>query len=91
MVVWEFERNSEVVRVEPSGPLLVNVGAAVVGTGIVTLFEDWLRRQIDSGALEPVLHPWWLSFSRPFLYFPDRSLVPAPLRGFIDFIKDAAD
>lgn len=95
MTEWEFERGSEVVRVEPSGPLLVRVGAstdlavdaAIAGTGIVYLFEDWLRPHFERGALEPVLEPWWQSFSGPFLYYPGRRLVPAPLRAFVDFIK----
>jgi DNA-binding transcriptional LysR family regulator len=92
---WEFEREGEVVRVDPGGPLVVRlgaaadlaVGAAVAGLGVVHLFEDWLRPHLDSGALEPVLEPWWQSFSGPFLYFPGRRLLPAPLRAFVDFIK----
>jgi DNA-binding transcriptional LysR family regulator len=63
------------------------VDAAVAGCGIVAMFEDWIRPQLDSGALEAVLEPWWLSFPGPFLYYPGRRLVPAPLRAFIDFIK----
>ena len=98
MAPWEFERDGEVVRVDPSGPLLVQVGAAtdlaveaaIAGTGIVYLFEDWLRRHLDSGALEPVLEPWWQRFSGPFLYYPGRRLLPAPLRAFVDFIKSSA-
>jgi DNA-binding transcriptional LysR family regulator len=98
MIVWEFEREGEVVRVDPRGPLLVSVGAAtdlavdaaVAGTGIITLFEDWLRPHLDTGALEPVLEPWWQSFPGPFLYYPGRRLVPAPLRAFIDFIRSPA-
>jgi DNA-binding transcriptional LysR family regulator len=93
--VWEFERNGEIVRVDPKGPLLVSAGAAtdlavdtaVAGTGIISLFEDWLRPHLESGVLEPVLKPWWQSFPGPFLYYPGRRLVPAPLRAFIDFIK----
>ncbi len=93
--VWEFERNGEIVRVEPKGPLLVSAGgatdlavdAAIAGTGIICLFEDWLRPHLDSGALEPVLKSWWQSFPGPFLYYPGRRLVPAPLRAFVDFIK----
>jgi DNA-binding transcriptional LysR family regulator len=46
---------------------------------------------LNSGALEPVLEPWWQRFSGPFLYYPGRRLVPAPLRAFIDFIKPSAD
>jgi DNA-binding transcriptional LysR family regulator len=95
MPPWEFERDGEVVRVDPTGPLLVSLGggtdlaveAAIAGTGIVSLFEDWLCPHFTSGALEPVLEPWWQSFSGPFLYYPGRRLVPAPLRAFIDFIK----
>ena len=99
MTPWEFERDGEVVRVDPSGPLLVQVGAAtdlaveaaIAGTGIIYLFEDWLRPSLDSGALEPVLEPWWQRFSGPFLYYPGRRLLPAPLRAFIDFIKSSAE
>ncbi|KJC58768.1 LysR family transcriptional regulator [Bradyrhizobium sp. LTSPM299] len=95
MSPWEFERDGEIVRIEPAGPLLVSIGGAtelsidvaIAGTGVIKLFEDWLRPHLDSGALEPVLEPWWQSFSGPFLYYPDRRLVPAPLRAFIDFIK----
>ncbi|MBY3170541.1 LysR family transcriptional regulator [Rhizobium laguerreae] len=95
---WEFERDGEIVRVDPTGPLIVRVGgatdlavdAAISGTGIVCLFEDWLRPHIDSGALDPILEPWWQRFSGPFLYYPGRRLVPAPLRAFIDFVKASA-
>jgi len=95
---WEFGRAGEVVRIDATGPLLVSAGgavdlavdAALAGVGIVHLFEDWLRPHLDRGALEPVLQPWWQSFSGPFLYFPGRRLMPAPLRAFVDFIKVAA-
>jgi DNA-binding transcriptional LysR family regulator len=95
MLPWEFERAGEVVQVEVTGPLLVRAGAAtdlaveaaVAGAGIVHLFEDWLRPHLASGALEPILEPWWQRFPGPFLYYPGRRLVPAPLRAFVDFIK----
>ena len=93
MTAWEFERDGEVVKLDPSGPLLVRVGAAtdlaveaaVAGCGVINLFEDWLRPYLDSGALEPILEPWWQRFSGPFLYYPGRRYLPAPLRAFIDF------
>jgi DNA-binding transcriptional LysR family regulator len=92
---WEFERDGEVVRVDPTGPLVVrlgaaadlNISAAVAGLGIIHLFEDWLRPALDDGTLVPVLKPWWQSFSGPFLYYPGRRHLPSPLRAFIDFIK----
>jgi DNA-binding transcriptional LysR family regulator len=97
MAPWEFERDGEVVRVDPAGLLVVNTGgasdlgvaAAIAGTGIIYHYEGWLRPHIDSGELEPVLETWWKSFSGPFLYYPGRRLVPAPLRAFVDFIKAA--
>jgi DNA-binding transcriptional LysR family regulator len=99
MAPWEFERDGKVLRIDPTGPLLVQAGAAtelkvkaaIAGTGIIYLFEDWLRPHLDSGALEPVLEPWWQAFSGPFLYYPGRRLLPAPLRAFVDFIKSSTD
>jgi DNA-binding transcriptional LysR family regulator len=83
--------------VQPTGPLLVSVSAsdlavsaAIAGMAIVSHFEEWLRPYLDSGALEPILEEWWRSFTGPFLYYPGRRLVPAPLRAFIDFIKSSA-
>jgi len=95
MPIWEFERDGEVVRVDPSGPLIVRLGAAVDlavdaainGLGVIHLFEDWLRPHLDSGALEPLLEPWWQTFTGPFLYYPGRRHLPAPLRAFVDFIR----
>ena len=96
VIPWEFERDGEEIVVEPRGQLLVQAGdgselginAAIAGTGVFALFEDWLRPHFDSGALEPVLEAWWVSFPGPFLYYPGRRLMPAPLRAFVDFIKD---
>ena len=97
-MAWEFEHDGEVVKVDVTGPLTVTLGGAtdllvdvaIAGTGIVPLFEDWLRPHFESGALEPVLEPWWQRFAGPFLYYPGRRLVPAPLRAFVDFIKLSA-
>lgn len=82
---------------EPTGPLIVRVGAAtdlavdaaVAGVGVIYLFEEWLHPHLDSGALEPVLEPWWLPFSGPFLYYPSRRYLPGPLRAFVDFIRSS--
>jgi DNA-binding transcriptional LysR family regulator len=98
MPPWEFEREGEVVRIDPSGPLLVQFGAAtdlavdaaIAGTGIIYLFEDWLQPEFANGRLEPILEPWWPRFSGPFLYYSGRQLLPAPLRAFVDFIKSSA-
>ncbi|WP_110597588.1 LysR family transcriptional regulator [Salinicola lusitanus] len=93
---WEFERGEESMRIEPTGPLTISIGggvdlgveAALQGVGLIMLFEQWLQPYLASGELVAVLEPWWLRFPGPYLYYSDRRLVPAPLRAFIDFVRD---
>ncbi len=95
---WVFEQQGKRFEIYPDGPLTVQAGgatdlaveAAVAGVGIIYLFEDWLRPYLTSGALEPILEPWWPQFSGPFLYYYDRRFIPAPLQAFINFIKRAS-
>ena len=64
--LWEFQDGREVVTLDPQCPLVVQAGggvdlaieAAIAGCGVVHLFEDWSRRHLEVGALEPVLIPW---------------------------------
>lgn len=99
VIRWTFERGEETVTIDPNGPLLVQIGgavdlavaSAVAGLGLVYLFEDWLRPYMDRGELVPVLEDWWPAFSGPYLYYPGRRLVPAPLRAFVNFIRAEAD
>mgnify|MGYP004705172119 FL=1 len=96
--VWEFEKDGEILRVDPDGPLQVRqaaaidlaVQAAIDGLGIVHLFADWLRPHLDSGALRPILEPWRQHFDGPWLYYPGRRQLPAPLRAFVDFVREQA-
>ncbi|WP_314437443.1 LysR family transcriptional regulator [Massilia timonae] len=98
MIHWTFERGGETVTLEPNGQLLVQVGgaldlaidSAVQGLGVIYLFEDWLKPYVERGELQPVLEPWWPQFSGPYLYYSGRRLVPAPLRAFVDFIRNDA-
>ncbi|NOW49014.1 DNA-binding transcriptional LysR family regulator [Novosphingobium sp. SG751A] len=97
LAVWEFEKDGEVLRIDPPTRLLISPGlacdllieAAVAGLGIIFLFEDWLKPHLASGALEPVLEDWSTPFSGPMLYYSGRRQVPAPLRAFIDFTRQA--
>lgn len=83
------------MRVPPQGPLLsssqdLEVGAAIAGVGILYTFEEYLRAPLDDGRLLPVLEPWWQSFDGPFLYYTDRRHLPAPLRAFVEFLREQA-
>lgn len=92
---WEFERDGEVVKVDPTGPLVANLGgatdllvdAAIAGAGLIYCFEEWVSPHFESGALKPVMERWWPRFSGPFLYYSSRRHVPAALRAFVDFIR----
>ena len=93
---WKFECDGEQIEIDPperllvtpSGALDLTVSAAVAGLGVVHLFEDLLQPQLDSGELEPILEPWWQTFSGPFLYYPGRRHLPAPLRAFVDYLHE---
>ena len=49
---------------------------------------EFRDEQLTEIALEPVLPAWWRPFTGPFLYYPSRRYLPAPLRAFVDFIAD---
>ncbi len=95
MAMFQFERDGEVVQLDPPGRVVVrpaaaldlSMSAALAGLGVIQMFETMLRPYFESGALEPVLQSWWPTFSGPFLYYPGRRHVPAPLRAFINFVK----
>ena len=89
---WEFERDQEVIRIVPQGPLISNtmrleVHAARQGLGLIHTFAESLDRALAAGELVAVLDDWSPSFSGPYLYYPSRDHMPAPLRAFIDFVK----
>ncbi|WP_457089182.1 LysR family transcriptional regulator [Microvirga sp. P5_D2] len=96
MLPWEFERDGEVVKISPTGQLVANtidleISAAIQGLGIIGTFEGFLEPALKSGDLVPILDDWQQSFSGPFLYYPSRKHMPAPLRAFVDFIKAARE
>jgi DNA-binding transcriptional LysR family regulator len=92
MPPWEFERNGEVVRISPDGPLAANnadllIRAALDGLGFVSTFDGYLAPYLASGQLVSVLDDWSEPFPGPFLYYPSRRQAPAPLRAFVDFLQ----
>ncbi len=89
---WEFERAGETIRITPTGRFTGGniddeLTAAIAGLGVIKSFEGFLAPYFADGRLEPVLPDWWQTFTGPFLYYPSRRLMPAPLRAFVDFIR----
>ena len=69
-----------------SGRVLVD--AAVAGLGIVYLFDPYVRQQIASGALEPVLAEHSLDPVPIYALYPQRNLVPPKVRVFVDYVVE---
>lgn len=92
MFPWEFEKDGQVVRMDPA-PRLVSTQvalqrrAALDGVGFWAAFEGYVREDIEAGRLVSLLEDWLPAFPGPSLYYPSRRHVPAPLRAFIDFIQ----
>lgn len=89
---WPFERQGEIIDVTPSGPIFTTepytqLLAARNGLGLALLFEEHCEADLKAGTLETVLEDWCEPFAGPYLYYPERRLMPAPLRAFIDFVK----
>ena len=94
-VPWEFERDGETVRIAATGPLIassieIEIRAATHGLGLIYTFEAFLEPVLARGDLLPVMPDWTPSFPGPFLYYASRRHMPAPLRAFVDFIKQEA-
>lgn len=89
---WEYEKDGQVIRIDPPGRLVsssleLELAACEAGVGLLTTFEDALAPAIAAGRLETVLDDWLPPFSGPYLYYPSRRHMPAPLRAFVDFVK----
>jgi len=93
---WEFARPDEPQRVFDAltqGRFMTNdlrtmVRAAEEGVGLLHVIEDFVREQLDSGRLVPVLQDWCPSFPGFYLYTPGRAQLPPKLRAFIDFLRE---
>jgi DNA-binding transcriptional LysR family regulator len=92
MLAWEFEKNRKKFEVGVSGPLIVNdvdllVKATRDGIGVGYLAEAYIREDIASGKLVPMLEDWSPAYDSWYLYYASRQHIPAPLKAFIQFVK----
>lgn len=90
---WEFERGGVELNIEVDGPMTLNdhdltIRAALDGIGVTFAFEEQVADLIAAGKLVRVLEDWCPYYSGFYLYYPSRRRAPAPLRAFIDFIRE---
>ncbi len=93
LYAWEFERGGIEVNIEVDGPFTSNgheltIQAALDGVGLTFAFEEQVEGLIAEGKLVRVLEDWCPYYSGFYLYYPSRRRAPAPLRAFIDFIRE---
>ncbi len=91
---WPFERDGDEVEIAPSGPIFTTephtqLSAARNGLGLALLFIEHCEPDLKAGTLEAILEDWCQPFDGPYLYYPERRLMPSALRAFVDFVKHA--
>jgi DNA-binding transcriptional LysR family regulator len=92
---WEFESEGKEFEVQVKSPLILNdvllaIGAAADGLGMVYSPEEAISDKLKSGQLEIVLSQFSAISSGVYLYYPQRSQVHPKLRAFIDHIKKSS-
>ncbi|HJP67304.1 MAG TPA: LysR family transcriptional regulator [Sphingomicrobium sp.] len=77
LYAWEFEKHGRALNVRVEGQVIVNdialaLQAALDGSGIAYLPEDYVRAEIASGQLIHSLADWSPPFPGYHLYYPSR-------------------
>jgi DNA-binding transcriptional LysR family regulator len=90
---WEFEKGSRKLAVAVDGSLIVDnvdlmLRGALEDVGIGYLVEPYVSSFIEEGRLVPVLEDWSPRFSGWHIYYPSRRQMHAPLKVFIEFVRN---
>ena len=71
------------------GDVGLMVGPALQGVGLAYVFEDMVSEHLAAGSLTQVLEDWCPYYPGLHLYYPSRRHVPAALKAFIEFARNA--
>ena len=91
--VWHFTQGAKSASVQPSGPLRVNNGdammpALIAGTGVGILPEFILRKALDANQLERVLSDWSLPMGAVYWVTPPGEPQPRRVEVLADFLLE---
>jgi DNA-binding transcriptional LysR family regulator len=93
---WDFCRGRRRIRDVPvRGRLVVNdvktaIAACLAGHGVAQLMAIGTRDLVEAGALVE-LFPRWQDERFPlYVYHPSRTLPPAKVRAFLDFVIETS-
>lgn len=95
LYAWELERGKRTWRVPVRGGIVTNdtklcYSLVEEGLGLAYAFEPQVEEAIRAGRLTRVLEPYAASVPGFFLYYPSRAQSSAPLRLFVETIKEHA-
>jgi DNA-binding transcriptional LysR family regulator len=95
LYAWERERGKRTWRVPVRGGVITNdtklcYSLVEQGLGLAYAFEPHVEEAIRSGRLVRVLEPYAASVPGFFLYYPSRAQSSAPLKLFVETIKEHA-
>jgi len=92
---WEFEKGGERTEVSVEGSLITTdidlmLRAGLDGVGICYMLEGYVAPYLAEGRLVRLLDDWAPRYAGYHVFYPSRRQMPAPLKVFIDFLRDAA-
>jgi DNA-binding transcriptional LysR family regulator len=93
LYAWELERGRKTWRVPVRGGVVSNDGLYCVtlaeqGLGLAYALEPLVEEQLRSGRLRQVLEPYAASSPGFHLYYPSRAQRSAPLRLFVETVRE---
>jgi DNA-binding transcriptional LysR family regulator len=94
---WMFARRGRSCEAAVDGNFIVNnrslaVRAVQDGLGLLQVHRDYVEPFLVQGQLVTLLEDWAPPpFDGFFLYYPSRRHIRAPLRAFIDFLREEAN
>ena len=93
MVTWKFVRDGDQLEITPKGRLTLSsahqeLQAALAGSGIAHLFEDYVRDDVERGRLIELLTDWKQNLPGWYLYYPGRRHSSAAVRAYLEYIRN---
>ncbi|MGK6318360.1 LysR family transcriptional regulator [Sphingomonas sp. DT-204] len=92
LYAWEFEKAGRALNVRVEGQLVVNDialarAAALGGSGIAYLPEDYVEPHMEAGRLQRVLGDWCPPFPGYHIYYPSRRQQSPALAVIVDALR----
>jgi DNA-binding transcriptional LysR family regulator len=89
---WEFRKGNKTLQVDVQGPIQLDdqelmIETALTGAGLAFVFAERVRPHLEAGALVRCLEDWTPQFSSLFLYYPERTFLPAGLRALANLLR----